>query len=87
MKRKTGNEISNYLTGLLDASGSWAATVPIIVPTLAASDTTMLYESELNMGGSSTSSTIILTVVTSLNGPRLKKRASTCLFAASILSV
>ena len=33
--------MSSYLTGLLEESGSWAATVPIIFPTWVASDTSM----------------------------------------------
>ena len=70
---------------LLGVSGSWAETLPIEVPTLASSETTILLSGVENTGGSFTSSTVTLTDVVSLNGPKLKKSESIFLFVASIL--
>lgn len=70
---------------LLEVSGSWAETLPIDVPTLASSETTILLSGVEKTGGSLTSSTITLTDVVSLNGPKLKKLESIFLFVASIL--
>lgn len=70
---------------LLEVSGSWAETLPIEVPTLASSGTTMLFSGEEKMGGSFTSCTVTLTDVVSLNGPKLKKLESIFRFVASIL--
>jgi len=58
-----------YLMGLLVESGSSAETVPMMVPTLAASETTILLSGEEKIGGSSTFSTVSLTIAVSLNGP------------------
>lgn len=70
---------------LLEVSGSWAETLPIEVPTLASSETTILVSGREKMGGSFTSSTATLTDVVSLKGPKLKKLESIFLFVASIL--
>lgn len=70
---------------LLEVSGSWAETLPIEVPTLASSETTILPIGVEKTGGSFTSSTVTLTEVVSLNGPKLKKLESIFLFVASIL--
>lgn len=75
----------HYLMPLLELSGSWAETLPIEVPTLASSETTILLSGEEKTGGSLTSSTVTLTDVVSLNGPKLKKLESIFLFVASIL--
>ena len=70
---------------LLELSGSWAETLPIEVPDLASSETTILLSGVEKTGGSFTSSTVTLTDVVSLNGPELKKSESMFLFVASIL--
>lgn len=70
---------------LLEVSGSWAVTLPIEVPTLASSETTILLSAAEKTGGSFTSSTVTLTDAVSLNGPKLKKLESIFLFVASIL--
>ncbi len=70
---------------LLEVSGSWAETLPMEVPTLASSETTILLSGVEKTGGSFTSSTVTLTDVVSLNGPKLKKLESIFLFVASIL--
>ena len=70
---------------LLVLSGSCADTLPIEVPTLASSETTILISGVEKTGGSFTSSTVTLTDVVSLNGPKLKKLESIFLFVASIL--
>lgn len=70
---------------LLEVSGSWAETLPIEVPTLASSETTILVSAVEKTGGSFTSCTITLTDVVSLKGPKLKKLESMFLFVASIL--
>lgn len=74
-----------YLIALLEVSGSWAETLPIEVPTLASSETTILLSGVEKTGGSFTSCTVTLTDVVSLNGPKLKKLESIFLFVASIL--
>ncbi len=74
-----------YLMALLEVSGSWAETLPIEVLTLASSETTILLTGVEKTGGSFTSSTVTLTEVVSLNGPKLKKLESIFLFVASIL--
>lgn len=70
---------------LLEVSGSCAETLPIEVPTLASSETTILLSGVEKTGGSFTSSTVTLTDVVSLNGPKLKKLESIFLFVASTL--
>lgn len=75
------------LMGLLVESGSMAETVPMMVPTLAASETTILPTGVVKTGGSSTFSTTSLTIAVSLNGPCARKRGSVCLLDASIFRV
>lgn len=70
---------------LLVTSGSWADTLPIEVPTLASSETTILLSGEEKIGGSFMSSTVTLTDVVSLNGPKLRKLESIFLLVTSIL--
>lgn len=74
-----------YLMPLLEVSGSWAETLPIEVPTLASSETTISVSGMEKMGGSFTSFTVTFIDVVSLNGPKLKKLESMFLFVASIL--
>lgn len=74
-----------YLMLLLVTSGSWADTLPIEVPTLASSETTILLSGEEKIGGSFMSSTVTLTDVVSLNGPKLRKLESIFLLVTSIL--
>lgn len=52
---------------------------------MASSETTILLNGMEKTGGSFTSSTVTLTDVVSLNGPKLKKLESIFLFVASIL--
>lgn len=78
-------QIQQYLMALLVVSGSWAETLPMELPTLASSETNILLSGVEKTGGSFTSSTVTLTDVVSLNGPKLKKLESIFLFVASIL--
>ena len=66
-------------------SGSCAETLPMDVPILASSDTTILRSGVEKTGGSLTSSTVNLTTAKSLNGPTLKKLESMFRLVASIL--
>ena len=76
-----------YLMGLEVMSGSRAVTWPITELRAAFSWTSRRYVGEEKTGGSSASSTTILTVAVSLKGPLLLKRGSTWTLAASTFSV
>lgn len=70
--------------GLFVESGSCAETLPMDVPVLASSDTTILMSGVEKTGASLTSSTVSLTTAVSLNGPALRKLESILRLVASI---